>query len=62
LHISCSKLIESAFRIRNNADYEDFFVISIEEAEEQLSNAEKFLSVVETYLKDEWSKAEKDKG
>jgi uncharacterized protein (UPF0332 family) len=58
--IGCSKLIESAFRIRNNADYEDFYIIEIAEAQEQYKNAEKFLSVVETYLIDTWEKEERD--
>jgi uncharacterized protein (UPF0332 family) len=29
--IGCSKIIDNAFRIRNNADYEDFFVVSIDD-------------------------------
>lgn len=52
--IGCSKIIESAFRIRNNADYEDFYIISVDEAKEQYANAKKFLDQVEKYLKHIW--------
>jgi uncharacterized protein (UPF0332 family) len=45
---------ESAFRIRNNADYEDFYIVNIDEAKEQLRNAEDFVNTVETYLNDIW--------
>lgn len=52
--VGCSKIIESAFRIRNNADYEDFYIIDIDEAKEQLRNAGIFVEVVERYLNDAW--------
>ena len=52
--IGCSKIIESAFRIRNNADYEDFYIISVEEAKKQYTNAEKFLDTIEKYLRNIW--------
>jgi len=31
--VSCSKIIETAFRIRNNSDYDDFYVVTKEEAQ-----------------------------
>ena len=52
--IGCSKIIENAFRIRSNADYEDFYIVSTDEAKEQLQNAEVFVNAVETYLKEVW--------
>ncbi len=42
-----SKLIERAKLYREQADYGDFFVISKEEAESQISSAEKFILEIE---------------
>jgi uncharacterized protein (UPF0332 family) len=53
--IDCSKIIDNAFRIRNNADYEDFFIVSIDDAKEQIENAERFLKDTEKYLKKNWA-------
>ena len=47
-----SKYISSAFQIRNNCDYADFFLVSRNDAEEQYKKAVKFLNAVEQYLKD----------
>ena len=49
-----SKMIDSAFRLREKADYQDFFVVSVEEAQDQMDKAEKILSVVEEYVKSKW--------
>lgn len=49
-----SKMIDSAFRLREKADYQDFFVVSVEEAQDQIDKAEKVLSIVETYVKSKW--------
>lgn len=45
-----SKYISSAFQIRNNCDYADFFLVSRSDAEEQYKKAEKFLDAVKQYL------------
>lgn len=45
-----SKYINSAFQIRNNCDYADFFIVSKQDAYEQYERAEKFIKVVEEYL------------
>lgn len=45
-----SKYISSAFQIRNNCDYADFFLISRADAEEQCNKAEKFLTAMEEFL------------
>lgn len=45
-----SKYLNSAFQIRNNCDYADFFIIFKEDALEQYERAEKFIKVVEEYL------------
>lgn len=46
-----SDFIGSAFLIRNQSDYEDFFVVSKEEAKTQCDNALMFYNVVFEYLK-----------
>jgi len=46
-----SKIIGDAFRIRNDSDYEDFYIISKQEVLEQIENAGQFLKAVEDYFK-----------
>lgn len=36
--------------VRSNSDYDDFYIISVEEVNEQIENAMKFCDVVEPYL------------
>ena len=45
-----SKYISSAFQIRNNCDYADFFLVSRNDAVEQYEKAEKFVDAVKKYL------------
>lgn len=45
-----SKIISHAFQIRNNADYADFYIISAEDAEKQIKNAEELLAVIDEYI------------
>ena len=52
-----SVTIDSLVEIRQGSDYDDFYVISKEETELQLKNAEKFVFEVEKYLKKEWTVA-----
>ena len=47
-----SKYISSAFQIRNNCDYADFFLVSRNDALEQYEKAEKFVDAVKKYLID----------
>ena len=44
--------IAKADRIRNASDYDDFYVVSVEDAEEQMKTAEDVVVMVEKYLKD----------
>ncbi len=53
-----SDLIGDAFKMRNNGDYVDFFIIHSEDAKEQLENARLFIDVVESYLKVVWENIE----
>lgn len=48
--VEYSDIIKEAFDIRSDSDYDDFFVISKEEVEEQIENAKKFYDVVKTYV------------
>jgi uncharacterized protein (UPF0332 family) len=47
-----SKIVGRAFEICTESDYEDFFIISKEDVEKQLSDANKFINEIEKYLKD----------
>ena len=47
---SFSKILDTAFRMREKADYQDFFIASREMAEEQISKAETVLETIEKYL------------
>ncbi len=48
-----SDMIGSAFEIRTQSDYEDMYIASKGETEEQIKNAEYVLSVIEKHLKNE---------
>lgn len=48
--VELSDIISMAFEIRSNSDYDDFYVISIEEVNEQIENAVRFCDEVESYL------------
>ena len=45
-----SYAIKNAFLVRQESDYEDFYVVSKAEALEQLENAKKFVAAVEKYI------------
>lgn len=45
-----SDIIQDAFEIRTDCDYEDFYVVTKEEVEQQLKNAAYFTSAIESYL------------
>lgn len=49
---AASKIIQNAMEMREHADYEDFFVASKKDAEEQISKAEQFLEYVKSFLSD----------
>ena len=46
-----SKYISQAFQIRNNTDYADFLLVSLQDAKEQYDRAEEFVKVIEEFLK-----------
>jgi uncharacterized protein (UPF0332 family) len=49
-NVEYSNIISGLFEIRTDSDYDDFYIISKEEIDEQVFNAEKFLNAVEEFL------------
>lgn len=45
-----SKYIQTAFQIRNNCDYDDFFVVSRQDAQEQYEKAEELYKRVKQFV------------
>lgn len=45
-----SRYLQSAFQIRNSCDYDDFFIASRQDAEEQYNRAEEFYNIIQNYL------------
>ena len=45
-----SGILKEASLIRDKSDYKDFYIVSKDEAKQQIKNAEEFLSRVSTYL------------
>ena len=52
-----SKLIDSAYRLRERADYQDFYIVSKEQAEEQISKAEVVIESIKAYLEERWNRS-----
>lgn len=50
--IKYSKILQSAFQIRNTCDYDDFYIATKNDAEEQYKNAEEMLITIERFLTD----------
>lgn len=55
-----SKIIKGSFLIRQEADYEDFYVITADEAATQITNAEAVLHQIEGFLSTIYEKHEKE--
>ena len=49
--VEYSDIIKEAFDIRSDSDYDDFFVVSRSDVEEQIQNAKKFYEAVKAYVK-----------
>ena len=45
-----SKIITEAFQIRSDSDYDDYYIISKEEVEEQIQHATYFLNGIKKYV------------
>ena len=50
--IKYSKILQNAFQIRNTCDYDDFYIATKNDAEEQYKNAEEMLITIERFLTD----------
>lgn len=50
--IKYSKILQNAFQIRNTCDYDDFYIATQNDAEEQYKNAEEMLIIIERFLTD----------
>lgn len=48
--VKYSEMIGKAFVVRNDSDYEDFYIVSREDALQQIENAAEFLEAVQAYL------------
>ena len=46
-----SKIVKNASFLREKSDYEDFYIVSKQQAEKQIQDAKRFLVMVELYLK-----------
>lgn len=53
-----SAIIETAFEVRGNADYEDYYEVTPEAAQEQINNAEHIISIIKPYLESCWAEME----
>jgi uncharacterized protein (UPF0332 family) len=49
-----SKILDTAFRLREKADYDDFILISLDAAEEQILKAKEVINMIEPYLEQKW--------
>ena len=49
-----SKFIDSSFRLREKADYQDFVIISKEQAVEQFEKAGRAIEILRPYLLERW--------
>jgi len=58
--VNFSAIISSAFDVRGDSDYEDFYVVSKKQALQQIENAEMFLNAVEKYIEGLESKSCQD--
>lgn len=48
--VKYSKYLTTAFQIRNSCDYDDFYIVSQDQAAEQYAHASEMISAVKTYL------------
>ena len=48
--VKFSQYVGNAFEIRNNCDYEDFYIVSREDTETQYNNAVEFYETVKNFL------------
>ena len=54
-----SNIITTTYRLREKADYDDFYVASLDAAHTQYEKAAKFLELIRPLLEGRWNKTEK---
>ena len=54
--VSFGKKIVESEEIRHASDYDDFYIATREEAEEQIETAKELVSCVEEYVQARWDK------
>lgn len=52
---SISKMIDTSFRLREKADYQDFIIISKEQSLEQIEKAETVINMIKSYLEKKYN-------
>ena len=57
-----SKYLQSAFQTRNSCDYDDFFIVSKQDANEQYKNASEFYRMIKKYLEKKSDRGDKCEG
>ena len=55
LPVEMSAIIKSAFSLRSESDYKDFYVISNEDVIRQVEDAVKFVNFISEYIENELS-------
>lgn len=55
-----SNIVQEAFEIRQESDYEDFYIISVDDAVNQLDNAKEFVNLAKNYIEKRMSEYRKD--
>ncbi|MBQ3654930.1 MAG: nitroreductase family protein [Synergistaceae bacterium] len=55
-----SRLIDSAFKLKSCADYEDFYLADRKDAQQQITDAEGIISMIEPYLAKRWAEITKE--
>lgn len=53
IEIEYAKIAKSAFSVRTQSDYSDFYIVSKQDVIEQYTNAEKFVNRIEEFIKNQ---------
>lgn len=49
-----SKILDTSFRLREKADYDDFVIVSLDMAGEQIEKAKAVIGEIKPYLEEKW--------
>ena len=52
--VEYSKMLTTAFKIRNDSDYKDFYIITRQDSYLQLNNAKKFIPRIKEYIESKY--------